>query len=118
MHGPADEAVRALLRDDQLVVSAITYAEVLTGARLGRHHEDQVRGFLGDLISEVLPVDVAVADRAAALRARTKGLTLPDALIVATAELAPGVDLVVTADRQVGKLKGLDCAVRLLSRSN
>jgi len=115
LHVAADEEVRVLLRSDHLVVSAITYAEVLTGARLGHHDEGLVKGFFDELISRILPVDDDVADYAAHLRARTKSLAMPDALIAATAELDPEVGLLVSGDRRVAKLKGLDCPVHLLA---
>lgn len=115
LHEAADREIRGLIRTEQLVVSAITFAELMTGARLGHHDEKTVRGFFDDLIAAVLPADVAVADRAAALRAGSKSLAMPDALIVATAELDPEIRLLVSGDRRVGKLKGLGCPVLLLS---
>lgn len=114
IHKTADAAIRELIREQRLLVSAVSYAEVLTGARLGHHDEDQVQGFFAQLISEVLPVDLAVADKAAELRSRLKSLRMPDALILATAETSPDVDLIVTGDAHVPKVPGLDCAVRLL----
>lgn len=114
LHDAADTAIRDLIRDQRLLVSVVTYAEVLTGARLGHHDEGQVKGFFSGLISEVLPVDVAVADIAAGLRSRRRTLRMPDALILATAEVRPEVDLVVTGDIQVAKVSGLSCKVRLL----
>jgi len=114
LHEAADAAVRELVRGQRLLASAVTYAEVLTGARLGHHSEDDVAGFFAGLLSGVLPVDVAVADKAAHLRARAKSLRMPDALILATAEIDPDVDLIVTGDRQLTKISGLDIDVRLL----
>ena len=114
LHKVADEAVRDLMRSEHLVVSAITFAEVLTGARLGHHDEGRVKGFFDELICRILSVDVDIADYAAHLRARTKSLAMPDALIAATAELDPEVGLLVSGDQRIGKLKDLDCAVRLL----
>lgn len=118
LHEAADREVRSLIRAQRFVVSVVTYAEVLTGAKLGHHDEHRVRGFFDELISEILPVEVPVADRAADLRAQTKSLAMPDALIVATAELVPGVEWLLSGDRWLGRLKGLDCRVRLLSRSS
>jgi len=115
LHGAADAAVRELLPEQRLLVSVITYAEVLAGARLGHHNEDALRGFFVGLISGVLPVDVAIADKAADLRSRLKSLRMPDALILATAETDPDVDLIVTGDRRLAKLSGLRVKVRLLS---
>jgi hypothetical protein len=114
LHDAADAAVRELVRGQRLLASAVTYAEVLTGARLGHHSEDDVAGFFAGLLSGVLSVDVAVADKAAHLRSRVKSLCMPDALILATAEIDPDVDLIVTGDRQLTKISGLDIDVRLL----
>jgi predicted nucleic acid-binding protein len=114
LHDAADAAVRELIRRQRLLASAVTYAEVLTGARLGHHDEDDVTGFFRGLLSAVLPVDAAVADTAADLRARFKALRMPDALILATAERDPDVDLIVTGDQQLTRVSGLRVEVRLL----
>lgn len=114
LHDAADAAVRELVRGQRLLTSVVTYAEVLAGARLGHHNEDDVAGFFTGLLSAVLPVDVAVADKAADLRSRSKGLRMPDALILATAETDPDVDLIVTGDRQLTKVSGLGIDIRLL----
>jgi len=102
------------VRGQRLLVSAVTYAEVLTGARLGHHSEDDVKGFFTGLLSAVLSVDVAVADKAAELRSRFKSLRMPDALILATAATDPEVDLIVTGDQQLTKVSGIKVDVRLL----
>jgi predicted nucleic acid-binding protein len=115
LHGAADAAVRELVRGQRLLASAVTYAEVMTGARLGHHDEDDVAGFFAGLLSGVVPVDVAVADKAAELRARFKSLRMPDALILASAETDPEVELIVTGDRQLTKVSGLRVDVQLLS---
>jgi predicted nucleic acid-binding protein len=114
LHDAADEAIRELVRGQRLLAPVVTYAEVMTGARLGHHDEDDVVGFFAGLLSAVLPVDVAVADRAADLRSRFKSLRMPDALILATAETDPDVDLIVTGDQRLKKISGLRCKVRLL----
>lgn len=114
LHDAADAAVRELVRGQRLVASVVTYAEVLTGARLGHHNEDDVTGFFTGLLSGVLPVDVAVADKAVDLRSSFKSLRMPDALILATAETDPEVDLIVTGDQQLTRVSGLRVDVRLL----
>lgn len=114
LHAAADEAIRDLLGKDRLLASAVTYAEVLTGARLGRHDERRVRGFFADLISEILPVDAEVADKAADLRARRKSLRMPDALILATATLHSDANLIVTGDQAAAKIPRLGLKVKLL----
>jgi predicted nucleic acid-binding protein len=78
LHEAADMAIRDLVREQRLLVSVVTYTEVLTGARFGHHAEDQVKGFFAGLISEVLPVDVAVADMATELRSRSRWPKSPD----------------------------------------
>jgi predicted nucleic acid-binding protein len=114
LHGAADSTIRELLREHRLVVSVVTYAEVLTGARLGHHDEDLVAGFFTYLISEVLSVDLTVADIAARLRAGQKALRMPDALILATAEANPEVEMVVSGDATAAKITALSCPVHLL----
>jgi len=114
LHDAADEAIRELLGSHRLFVSVITYAEVLTGARLGHHDEKHVVGFFADLVSSVVPVDVEIGDCAARLRAQTKALAMPNALIAATAEINGEVELLVSGDGGVAKAKGLDCPVQLI----
>lgn len=116
LHTAADTAIRDLLGKDRLLVSAVTYAEVLTGARLGRHDEKRVRGFFSDLVSEILSVDAEVADKAADLRSRRKSLRMPDAMILATAELHPEVNLLVTGDQKAAKTAGAGFKVKLLQQ--
>lgn len=115
LHDAADAAVRDLAGKQRLVVSVVTYAEVVTGARIGHHDLDAVAGFFAEVISRIVPVDIEIADRASELRAGAKSLQMPDALIVATAELAPEVNALLTGDRAVAKLRGLRCDIRLLS---
>ncbi len=114
LHGPADAVIRKLIPHQRLLVSAVTYAEVLAGAKLGHHDEARVRGFFGDLISAVIPVDMPIGDKAAEIRAKSKALRMPDALILATAETVAEIDLVVTGDAKATKTPGLQCKVELL----
>lgn len=114
LHEAADVAIRDLTGEHRLLVSVVTYAEVLTGARLGHHDEVVVGGFFTELISTILPVDAAVADRAAELRSRFRSLRMANALILATADTEPSVELIVTGDQRIAKVSGLSCTVRLL----
>ncbi len=115
LHDAADRAIRDLIGDHHLLVSTVTYAEVLTGARLGRHDETQARGFFFELCAGILSVDVEIAEKASELRARLRFLRMPDALILATADIAPEVELVLTGDKQMERVSGLACRVQLLS---
>lgn len=98
-HAAADARIRQLAGRETLVVSVITYAELLTGAGLGHHTQSVVRGFFGELVDEIHAVDRAVAERAAELRSEKRSLKMPDALILATADVH-GADLVITGDER------------------
>jgi predicted nucleic acid-binding protein len=98
-HPPADARVRELAGREQIVVSVITYAELLTRAGAGHHAETAVRGFFTDLVDEIHDVNRAVAERAAQLRVAKTSLRMPDALILATADVHEAA-LVITADRR------------------
>lgn len=114
LHASADAAVRKFISEQRLLVSVVTYAEVLTGARLGHHDEGRVRGFFDEVISGVLPVDLDVADKAAEFRSHRQSLRMPDALILATAETNGEVDLIVTGDAGTATLPDLRCQVEIL----
>lgn len=105
---------REVVGSHPLVASVISYAEVMTGVLLGHHPQENVDGFFDTFIRDLLPVDRLVATRAAGLRGRCRSLAMPDALILATADLATEVDLVLCADDDWPKVKGLSCRVELL----
>lgn len=88
-----------------LVVSTVTVTELLTGPlRAGdREAEAAVRLFV-NLLCTVTPVDLAIAERVAAIRAEHR-LRTPDALICATAMLAAAV--VVGNDEQWKRIGSL-----------
>jgi predicted nucleic acid-binding protein len=111
LHEAADAAVRAVAARHVLGVSVVTIAELLTGAKLGHHDESTVRRFLVRSIARRTVLDEAMAERAAALRAGYPALRMPDALILATADLT--ADVVVTGDRQWRRVSGLRCEVLL-----
>jgi len=114
LHGAADAAIRKLIAANRFFASAVTFAEVLTGAHLQHHDEAVVRGFFDDLIAKILPVETTTAERAAQLRADHKALRMPDALILAAADGHPDVDLIVTGDAGFRTVRGLSCRVSLL----
>jgi predicted nucleic acid-binding protein len=98
-HRAADARIRQLAGREHIVASTITYAELLTGAGLGHHSDAAVRGFFADLIDEIHDVDRAVAERAAQLRISKRSLRMPDALVLATADVHDA-DVVITGDRR------------------
>jgi predicted nucleic acid-binding protein len=114
LHTAADTAIRKLIVEHRFFASAVTFAEVLAGAHLQHHDEQVVRGFFADLVSEVLPVETATAERAARLRADHRALRMPDALILAAADGHPDVDVLLTGDADLEAVGGLSCRVSLL----
>jgi predicted nucleic acid-binding protein len=95
-----DAAVDALAgaSDDELVFAATTRAEILVGpARMGGKALAAAREFADGC--ETVPVSAAIADDAAALKARHAGLSLPDAIALVVAEMIDA-DAVWTFDRR------------------
>jgi predicted nucleic acid-binding protein len=114
LHTAADTAIRKLIVEHRFFASAVTFAEVLAGAHLQHHDEKVVRGFFADLVSEILPVETATAERAARLRADHRALRMPDALILAAADGHPDVDVLLTGDADLEAVGGLSYRVSLL----
>jgi predicted nucleic acid-binding protein len=113
LHEVAVARLRELVPDNPLAASVISYAEVMTGAELDHHPREHVIGFFA-LIRDLLPADQAVAERAASIRGARRSLPMPDALILATADLHEGIDTVLCADADWPKVKKLTCRVELL----
>ncbi|ADB50705.1 type II toxin-antitoxin system VapC family toxin [Conexibacter woesei] len=109
LHRAADRTVREVAREHGLAVSAVTIAEVLTGAKLGHHDETIMRRFLSEIVGARFPVEEQVAERAAELRAANRALRTPDALILATGDLH--ADVVVTGDAGWAKVRDVGCAI-------
>jgi predicted nucleic acid-binding protein len=112
---PADalhEAATSVLLEyatDDLRLPASAYAESLVDpARKGRL--DDARDAIAALQLQIVPVDRLLAERAASLRARERGLRLPDALVLACGEHLTA-DAIVTADRRWRRFE----RVRLIS---
>lgn len=73
-------------RGDALTMAASAYSEIMVHAlRNGRG--DLIDRFVDRLRMEVVSADREIARRAAELRATHSGLRLPDALVLATAQL-------------------------------
>jgi predicted nucleic acid-binding protein len=99
LHDVAATALAGLENDD-LVIGATTFLELLVGAyRRGEKQAETVKAFVRSLPIRIEPVTAAIADAAARLRARHSALAVPDALTLALAE-AIGADVVLTADRR------------------
>jgi predicted nucleic acid-binding protein len=97
-HHKAAAAALADTSDDELVLAATTRAEILVGpARAGGNRIAAARDFIEGC--ETVPVSSAVADSAAALKARHRALSLPDAITLVVAEMIEA-DTVWTFDRR------------------
>ncbi len=113
LHAPAAAATRAAKNDGHsFILPASVLAEVLVGAaRRGPDERDlrhrQMVNAFGTPRSLDEPIAVAAAER----RARHPALRLPDALVLATADVTHA-DLVLTADK---RWSGLDPRVRLVA---
>lgn len=107
MHRPAAAAVREHC-DDDLRLPTSAYSEYLVdAARAGEI--DAAREAVGRLGVTLAPIDGAIAEAAARLRARSSSLRLPDALVLACGDVLDA-DVVLTADR---RWRGFD-RVRIL----
>jgi predicted nucleic acid-binding protein len=99
-HGVAREALHgALERGHRLALPASAYAEVMVAPqRRGQESAATVDTFIDAVPTIIEPATRDIARAAAALRARHGGaLRLPDALVLATAEIL-GADNVLTTD--------------------
>jgi predicted nucleic acid-binding protein len=114
-HDTAVARLKAAVGSHPLAASAISYAEVMTGVALGHHPQENVDGFFEAIVKELVPVDRTIAARAATLRGRRKSLSMPDALILATADLHADVETVLCADGDWPKVKELNVDVELLT---
>ena len=95
LHRAAGQALRAERDRHALAISALTYAEILVGPlRTGGRAVEVVERFAAQVRIADLSPDIA--RRAAELRA-SRGLKLPDAVIVATG-LGLGAVVILTAD--------------------
>ncbi|HVE68548.1 MAG TPA: PIN domain-containing protein [Solirubrobacteraceae bacterium] len=116
LHDDAVAKVEGAVRAGSgLAISAITWTELLHGAAVGHRAERAIRELATDLGIAILPVDTAVAERAAALQGeyarrspagRARRLKTPDALILATADVAADVDTVICGDDRWPKVPG------------
>ncbi len=114
LHGAADRRLRDLAGHHSLIASALSHAELLTGAALCAQRPAAVEGFFADLIERVAPVDERIGERALRLCARRASLRLADALILATAESCRA-GLAIGSDRRWTQVPGLRVDVELLA---
>lgn len=97
-HGPVVQVLRSIReRGDNIVLPASAYSEALVQpARLGQEEAQRWTESLRRVPVDVLPIDEAVAEEAARLRATHRSLRLPDALVIASASVHAAAELVTT----------------------
>lgn len=96
-HQAAADALAAAT-EDELVLAATTRAEILVGpARAGGSALASAMSFVDGCAT--IPVTASIADHAATLKARHRGLSLPDAIALVVADLIDA-DVVWTFDRR------------------
>lgn len=97
---------------DTFMLPSTVLAEVLVGAaRQGKAQLERHRSLAVAAFGSPRPVDEAVAVAAALRRAKHQSLRLPDALVLATADVA-GAQVVLTGDK---RWRGLDPRVELVT---
>jgi predicted nucleic acid-binding protein len=84
---------------DSLSISAITYTESLVASQATNKADLVARG-IREIVDEIFPVDIEVAEVAAWFRAK-KGLKTPDAIIAATTQIYNAI--LWTFDAQLAK---------------
>ena len=96
-----DELRPRLAAGDELLVGATVYAEV-TVRPMRRGAGGTVDGFLDAAGIRLMPIDRAIARRAAQLRAQHRSLRLPDALSLAAAVVNDAA--LLTLDKKLSKI--------------
>jgi len=92
-----------LAAGDELLVGATVYAETIVPP-LQRGTDTTVDEFLDSAGIAVVPIDRAIARRAAALRAEHRSLRLPDAMLLATATAIATDSALLTLDKKLRRL--------------
>lgn len=124
LHQDAVAAIeQAIVAGSTLAISAVTWAELLNDAHLGPADRGTLRDFIAGFGIAILPIDVEVAEQAAALQAAysdTAGrrakpkLRTPDALILGTSNAYDDIDTVIGGDVKWSKVPGVDARIELL----
>jgi predicted nucleic acid-binding protein len=110
-HKASRSAVMAArVRGDHFVLPASTYSEIMVGpSRQGPSAVAEVDGIVDALPSAVVSIDRAIALSAARLRAlHGRALRLPDALVLATAEVLEAERVMTTDSDLVGRGVGVE----------
>jgi predicted nucleic acid-binding protein len=109
-----DAAVEALTehQHEELLVPTSAYAEILVAPyRIGDEAVSEIEAFLSDFSVRLQAITAEVARAAAQLRSSWRGLRLPDALVLATADELEA-DIVLTGDESWARISGRATLIR------
>jgi predicted nucleic acid-binding protein len=109
-----DAAVEALTehQHEELLVPTSAYAEILVAPyRIGDEAVSEVEAFLSDFSVRLQAITAEVARAAAQLRSSWRGLRLPDALVLATADELEA-DIVLTGDESWARISSRVILIR------
>jgi predicted nucleic acid-binding protein len=105
LHDAAVEALREH-QHDELLIPLSAYAEILVAPdRRGTEAVAEVEAFLADFGIRIEAMNAAIARSAAQLRSTSRGLRLPDAFVLATAD-GLEADTVLTGDESWARISG------------
>jgi predicted nucleic acid-binding protein len=109
-----DAAVEALTehQHEELLVPTSAYAEILVAPyRIGDEAVSEIEAFLSDFSVRLQAITAEVARAAAQLRSSWRGLRLPDALVLATADELEA-DIVLTGDESWARISSRVILIR------
>jgi PIN domain nuclease of toxin-antitoxin system len=113
LHDLTVARLKEILGAHQLAASVLGYGEVMAGVYQGHHPYEQVKDFF-DAFVKLLPVESQMATSAARLARKHRSLSMPDALVLGTADIEPEIETVLGTDPAWSKITGLHCQVELL----
>jgi predicted nucleic acid-binding protein len=123
LHVAAVDAIESAMTAGRApAISVVTWSELLHGALLGYCPEDAVRELVADFGIAILPVDLEVAEHAAALQAAYAAsgrrgdrprLRTPDALVLGTS-LVHGATTVICGDEIWANVPGVNARIVML----
>jgi len=124
LHADAAEAIEAAMSSGaSLMMSAVSWWEMLHGALLGHYPERGLREFVEDFAITIVPVDGDVAEQAAGLQAAYRAtskrgprprLRTPDALILAASIVYADIHTVICGDAKWSQVPGVNADIVLL----
>ena len=113
LHEVTVTRLKELLGTHQLVASVLSWGNVIDGVCLAHHPQEHIEGFF-DAFVKLLPLDSQMATSAARLARKHRSLSMPDALILGTADVEPEIETLLGTDPTWLKITGLRCKVELL----